>query len=521
MKIKRLITPGILLIFLSISSTALPVFGNQSDKDEAVKNDKRVEGRKKNFNLALGEALILETGATLIYWHKYARFIEDWQFELTLEDQIRRFLTLDALRFDSNNFQLNYTHSLAGALFYSFARTNRFTPFESFLFTATHSLFWEYITEWREVVSINDNIFTIMGGAIIGESFFQLGNYFLGKKGIINRALGIFFNPVLHINCLLDKNNHPQSYPYKDSLSLNLGFVKDYSISSLREPQFYLGLHVRILNLDKFKEVSDFSIRVKGVPLNDLSMKMRIGNAGIEEFQTRLRVVYKGLFSQVIQIDEGDLLTGYSMLLGWGSGYEFLRRRSLEDYDGANEFVFVKDDPIIDYPVQFTEKRAVINLIGPSLDLIVFRKQLTLSITTAFYPDFAMINSFALREFSKTVHLGYTKSNLSNFGYYFALGCSFLFNFDLDYRNVHLGIRFNWQYYDSVEGVDRMQDKIRYDYDLTDTRREFNLELGVNLRFIPVSLKLVWENLFFKGWIEGTKDSRIEERLYLQTGIQF
>ena len=73
--------------------------------------------------------------STVNYWNKYSKFIEDWQFTLTWKDQKRKFFTSEGLRLDSNNLRLNWTHAWSGALYYNWARTNRFSPLASFLFS--------------------------------------------------------------------------------------------------------------------------------------------------------------------------------------------------------------------------------------------------------------------------------------------------------------------------------------------------------------------------------------------------
>ncbi|MCJ7526260.1 MAG: DUF3943 domain-containing protein, partial [Candidatus Aminicenantes bacterium] len=148
------------------------------------------------------------TVGTLNYWNKYAKFIEDWQFTLTWKDQKRKFFTSEGLRLDSNNLRLNWTHAWSGALYYNWARSNRLSPLASSLFSFGGSLIWEYFSEWREVASINDNIFTAIGGPAIGEPLFQIADHFRSRPGLANRILCLFTNPPLAINDFLDGKNH-------------------------------------------------------------------------------------------------------------------------------------------------------------------------------------------------------------------------------------------------------------------------------------------------------------------------
>jgi hypothetical protein len=114
--------------------------------------------------------------STVRYWSAYHTWIEDWQFELTFADQYKRFLTLQAVTFDSNAYVTNWTHVIGGALYYQMARANYLTWAESVLASFTCSAIYEYVSEWREVISINDMFLTTFGGYSLGETWFQLAD---------------------------------------------------------------------------------------------------------------------------------------------------------------------------------------------------------------------------------------------------------------------------------------------------------------------------------------------------------
>ena len=111
-------------------------------------------------SLELGGFLLY---STVRYWLKYSDFIEDWQYELTWEDQKRRFFTTEALRFDSNCFQYNWSHGIAGALYYQLARSNYLSWLDSTFMAFMGSLWYEYVGEFREVISLSDMATTSVG----------------------------------------------------------------------------------------------------------------------------------------------------------------------------------------------------------------------------------------------------------------------------------------------------------------------------------------------------------------------
>src|SRR4029453_16757727 len=74
---------------------------------------------------------------------------------------------------------------------------------EAMLFELTTSSVWELAVEHREVVSLNDTIVTGLGGVSIGESLYQVGDYFARSRPTLrNRLLMSLFSPAHAIGWL-------------------------------------------------------------------------------------------------------------------------------------------------------------------------------------------------------------------------------------------------------------------------------------------------------------------------------
>src|SRR5690606_24844564 len=89
-------------------------------------------------------------------------------------------------------------HPGAGALVYGLARVNGLSVPMAVVYSAAASLTWEFLLEWREQASINDLVFTIVGGVPLGEFFVKLGDYTNSAPGggalghrIAARTLGL------------------------------------------------------------------------------------------------------------------------------------------------------------------------------------------------------------------------------------------------------------------------------------------------------------------------------------------
>src|SRR5690606_5776352 len=111
----------------------------------------------------------------------------------------------------------------AGYLYYAGTRSNGFTALESFLFSFTGSLLWEYLAEFREKVSINDVLVTPVGGAIMGEVMYRLSEFLWSiKDSFLHKTFATLSDPVGAINRWING-----SYPKRSTNLDQYGLSKD------------------------------------------------------------------------------------------------------------------------------------------------------------------------------------------------------------------------------------------------------------------------------------------------------
>ncbi len=96
---------------------------------------------------------------------------------------------------DKDDWAINYIgHPVSGAWYYTMARNDGMSITESALFSAMMStLFWEYGYEaFAEVPSIQDLIFTPLGGALLGEWMYRLERRLDANGGVVlgSQAIG-------------------------------------------------------------------------------------------------------------------------------------------------------------------------------------------------------------------------------------------------------------------------------------------------------------------------------------------
>lgn len=368
------------------------------------------------------------------YWIKYSKFIEDWQYKLNWHDQSKRWFTLDAWRFDSNAFSLNWTHSLAGCIYYNFARTSGLDQKNSFLFTLAASAWWEYVAEWREVVSINDMIFTPVGGYITGEFWYRmtrsLQNRFKPAALVLNPALA--FNPSRR----LGEKDKGGEWRLGGEISLAVGGEHRSGKEGVGPIQS-----------------ASFSARIRSGahrdPFGTLDVQIRLAEESISETSFFCMVPH----SLMPYAGEPPPLT-----FNWASAFGFYQRKAVADYDSDAYQIHVSPEEMLDIPRNYQDKMAVIHMLGPQLHHHLDRGKLKLDSSLSLLADFSLCNSLALNEYSGDNDLHPLTSTAFAYGYYYGLGLSLLLENSLQLGSFALTTSLGFTQAWSVNTLDRFRE---------------------------------------------------------------
>jgi len=134
-------------------------------------------------------------------------------------------------QWDDGEFEINQLgHPYMGALYFSAARSNGLTFWESAPYTFVGSWMWEYFLE-HEQPSTNDFLTTTLGGTFLGEALYRLSNAILddstsGSERLLRELGALAVNPMNGIERLLSGRtwaSGPSGKPTPLLVNLRLG----------------------------------------------------------------------------------------------------------------------------------------------------------------------------------------------------------------------------------------------------------------------------------------------------------
>lgn len=208
---------------------------------------------EKNYVMAGVEAL----GTNVVVW-SINRFIfdEDWtRISIdTWERNLNHHFVYDTDPFVTNQF----AHPYHGSMYYTSARSNGLTFWESIPYTVVGSLSWEYFGE-TTLPSKNDFVGTTMGGIALGEMLFRLSNLVLDESATGSERLwreigGLVISPIHGFNRLISgkmsRLGEKKANPLVQSeFAIGMNNVAADNIFSDLSSQLYLRLKLDYGNL--------------------------------------------------------------------------------------------------------------------------------------------------------------------------------------------------------------------------------------------------------------------------------
>lgn len=394
--------------------------------------------------IALAEDFVFLAVGTTWYWLARDKNLVDWD-----RPSAKARFTLDVIRFDNNDFPINFTlHPWSGAAYYSAARTNGISLGMSSLYAVGATLAWEYGIEFREKVSLNDIIFTPIGGITLGEFFSRLMLYvnrYPTKPTITQRVFGAVFGPLQAFTDAVTGQKKVVGGP-RDNLGLSAEQYHRFFFSTGAAFQSASGEERVLYTLDfdgSFVSVPShlrparFRRFVRDGEFTRFWLSL-VQGAGEREFDSYADLSLFGLYDQSIS---RDMRGGY-FFLGSSLGYRY-RRSQL---DG------------------FRDEVAAAHLPGLALETtLLFGPKVTFQLSYRLVPDFVGIRSIAYAQWQAAHPDAQGKTTVENHGYWYGFGVTSLLEASLGFPRVRLGGRTWFAAENSTEGLDRQQEELTAD----------------------------------------------------------
>lgn len=298
--------------------------------------------------------------------------------------------------------------------------------------TFVASTIWEVFVEYKEVVSINDQIVTTWGGAVMGEGFYQLSDMLLYKEGWIPTAFSWVFNPAGTVR-RWSGFGQPSFFKREqsnDEFSVYTGLLMSQKDSREDDiPSLLIGMNA---NIDSRKGEADGFISTPSKV--DLNMEAGFSENGIEDWQMETQLWlggYKSFSKATTQLADA---WSHSLFIGPSVGMEYTSLGVDEDEDFY----------------------AVVNLLGLSVQSVWENQSIQFSVSADYFGDFAMVKPYATRDYhAQGRHFWGTKSVLWEGEYGYAWGSTLKLGLSLRIDDVRLGLNMRSHQWDSIDEKDQ------------------------------------------------------------------
>lgn len=434
------------------------------------------ENRKRNKEylrtyMEVG-GMVLAGGA----FYQLLDFDVDKDFDYSWQGVREKFT--QGLRFDDNSRFYNfYSHPFVGALYQVMAKSNGLTTAEGYLLAFVSSAVWEYGPEFVEVASINDQFQTAFGGPAIGNVVYDLGVYFRTSG---NTKAANFFKYIFggvqsfydyrdgnapHTSDDLDQWGFNANYWHKIDMFTEAAKTLKASRTQGEKSAGKFTLNIQLDTVKRIEEAGRASRFMWDTLHSEFALDVGLDQGLKHDLNLLTKTVLFGLAKRNIFLDKSKRKSGYSFILGASTAYE------VKEGDFANRF----------------DKYALVNVIGPTLDIRFFIKGIKVRVVLDVFANFSSIRSFAIESYKEKHPNEIINASLEKHKYYNGYGYSQNGKLEISYNS--LGFDMNWRHSKtwSINGIDRNWDEITDNFRLEDSRT--NIDMNLYLRHKRSGLK--------------------------------
>jgi hypothetical protein len=399
------------------------------------------------------EATLLFSVQEFFYWTLMKpENVVDFDYGIDMRSFRARFLSFDAWRLDNNLYDTNaLRHPAQGMANYLFARSNYLSVPSSYLFSFALSTGWELVGEYRELVSINDIVMTPGTAMPIAEAFAQMSAFF-GLYDWLDTA-----RPRWMRNLGAVWLEGPIWHDFRLGLE---GGVR--ASDSGAAPTSRLAIDTEIIRIPGYGLPGTGSHLMMNGNFSQLALRTGFDDGGLNDLLFFARAALLTFYYKSITPDASR---SYDVILGVSSAFEY----GMHWLTPAHDTTGTRD------------QTAIAHLLGPTIDGRLRHGKLELRAVIDVYGDFAMVRNYALGELQAAEGEEGMKSSVRREKYHYALGVSGMARVMARYDRFDAGLQVQTDVFDSIEGLDRYQDRVTTDHDFRDSRKLTRLWLSYEL----------------------------------------
>lgn len=446
--------------------------------------------RKKNYLRTGVEIGVLLSSAMAIYYKNLV--FNQVDFDYSFQDGIKKKFNGEAIRFDDNDKMSNYGHVYAGVLYYQMARSNGFNSLESFLITFASSTAWEFM-EYQEVLSINDQILTPIGGYVIGEATYQISCALFQKNNMAASALGYTINPGMATNHGIDKLSKKDKFqaqpdckkPRWSDISMHIGLENGQKAYDPKQNStFVAGMDATVVNIENFGKTGMDSKLVYDTAMAKMLVELN-GNQGVTDLRVIAQVVAAAYHQKNLGKDQSGQLRGYDLILGVGSASTWNDRGTAEGSENEDFY-------------------GTINVLGATAHANIHYNGFNIKADFGFYGDFAMVKSYSISKYEAANPEEFRGHStiVTDKGYYWGMGTSTLAAITIAKGKWEVGYNGQFSSAKSINGNHRLEENVtnhdRFSDTLVSNKVFISYQLSKNLK-----VKLSREYNIRTGSVEG------------------
>ncbi len=481
----RVASPSTVLL-LALATPAAADLPDVADLDmDLVSGEEQAINYKYKWPVMALEQLAWLAPPTIYYFSTTNLQREDFELKWDRESWKKKLVTFDGVVFDTGNWTSNaFRHPVFGAISYQIGRSNGFSPFAATLIDFTVAVVWEYVVEYRELVSINDLMVNTISGFMIGEPLFQLGK--LGDhKGVgwARKSIAAVSSPVHTAHRIAGYPSWKlDTRPWTDfELSVG-GNLADHG--STRSGEVGVDIDLELIRDARYGVPGTGSQWTGLAAFNRVMGQARFGQGELSRSQFRTATTYFGKYSRSID----DAINGSDSFFGLATGFDYETREMPMEVD----------------------RYAIFHLFGPKVALGLWRGKNHYTWETGASLDAGMMQAHVFGpvlpfpEFPQT-------SVLQTRGYYFGGGLSASTRLRLESPVWTAELEGRAYQMWSIDGRDRMETGAGADdpRNVSDTRFSALAAVGVRPGIANAKLELTLEGTARRGaWEDDTRTTK-------------